>query len=162
MRQRNPDRDPAWRSFTVAVLLIAALAGVGVSYFHGSTAADKAKSAATTAKDAATQAKAAAAEAASAAANANRAVNCLNSVLADRNGPGARDNAAQAAFAKEAKRWVRSLNGLFAVKPGTAAATAAVKAFKDETVTFQIVITSLARTLAADQKIRDANPLGKC
>lgn len=147
--------DPSWRMFAVTVVIIVLAAGLGVSYFHGSSAIDKANAAAHRAKTVAIKAKAA-------AADANRAIDCLNNVLADRNGPGKRDNAAQSAFANEAKRWVRSLNVLFTVKPNTPQAAAAVKAFKDESVTFQIVITSLARILAADQKIRDANQLGKC
>lgn len=151
MRQR----DPIWRLFVLACVLIIAMAGVTLAYFHGSTAIDRAKAAASQAQTAASDAKAA-------AADAKKAVDCLNNVLADRNGPGARDNAAHAAFAHEAKRWVKSLNALFTVKPGTPQAKKAVKSFKDESVTFQIVITTLAATLAADQKIRDANPLGQC
>lgn len=91
-----------------------------------------------------------------------RANSCLNQVLADRSGPTTHDNTAHAEFAKEASRWVASLNLLFTVAPGSKASTAAVKSFKDESVTFQIVINSLSNTLAADQESRNAHPLGQC
>lgn len=82
--------------------------------------------------------------------HAGGVANCLNNILKTRNGPATADNRSNLRWATEVERLISTpSNAPLPVQK------AAVARFRAETRTH-------ARVLAADQKVRDASPLGAC
>jgi xanthosine utilization system XapX-like protein len=97
-----------------------------------------------------------------AGAQAKTTAECVNSVLGDRNGPSARDAAAHIAFAKADKRFSDTLAAVLILPNGSQAQRDAYDEFVVASRQKKEAARVYTRVLVADQKARDAKPLGEC
>lgn len=91
---------------------------------------------------------------------AKDAVTCVNNALAERNTPSQNDAAAHIAFAQEQSRFADALANVLNASKSEGPMKYVV--FLAEVGKYEQASQAYATALAADQKLRDEHPLGKC